>query len=123
MNKLAELRRNKKMSQREVAAALNISQSTLSQYERGGRSIDDAMLKKLCVYYNVSADEILGIEASFTTITSNKSLPKDSAELLNLFSKMDDKFKLRLLGAAYAILAEQSVDAKLNLGKVRTSAK
>lgn len=55
--------------------------------------------------------------------TSNLSSSKDSAELLSLFSKMDDKFKLRLLGAAYAILAEQSVNAKLDLDKVRTSVK
>lgn len=115
MNKLKELRRNKKMSQREVAAALNISQSTLSQYERGGRSIDDAMLKKLCVYYNVSADELLGLEASYSTIAVEKSLSQESAELLSLFSQMNDKFKLRLLGAAYAILAEQNINSKSDL--------
>lgn len=106
MNKLAELRRNKKMSQREVVAALNISQSTLSQYERGGRSIDDAMLKKLCVYYNVSADEILGIEASYTTIASDKS--KETTELLTLFHQMNATSKMRLLGAAYTILSKQN---------------
>lgn len=106
MHKLAELRRSKKMSQREVAAALNISQSTLSQYERGGRSIDDAMLKKLCVYYNASADKILGIEQSYTTITSDKS--QETTELLTLFNQMNATSKMRLLGAAYIILAKQT---------------
>ena len=61
MNKLSELRQAKKLSQREVANALNISQSTLSQYERGGRGIDGDMLKKLCAFYGASADDILGL--------------------------------------------------------------
>lgn len=40
--------------------------------------------------------------------TGTLSSSEDSTELLKLFNQMDDKFKLRLLGAAYAILAEQN---------------
>lgn len=120
MNKLAELRRRMKLSQREVAEALNISQSALSQYERGGRSIDDAMLKKLCVYFDVSADELLGLQ---TFPLPQKSLPQDANELLTLYGKMDDKFKIRLLGAAYAMLAEQKVNSDIDLDKMRKAAK
>lgn len=120
MNKLAELRRRMKLSQREVAEALNISQSALSQYERGGRSIDDAMLKKLCAYFDVSADELLGLQMS---PLPQKSLPEDANELLKLFSRMNDKFKIRLIGAAYAMLAEQKVNSNLDLDKMRKAIK
>lgn len=122
MNKLAELRRSKKLSQREVASALNISQSTLSQYERGGRGIDDVMLKKLCSYYNISADELLG----FPILNIPKqilSANEDAHELFKLFEQMNNKGKIRLLGAAYAILAEQSVSSKADLEKLRKSIK
>lgn len=40
--------------------------------------------------------------------TGTLSSSEDSTELLKLFNQMDDKFKLRLLGAAYAILAGQN---------------
>lgn len=42
--------------------------------------------------------------------TSTLSSSEESTELLKLFNQMDDKFKLRLLGAAYAILAEQNTN-------------
>ena len=81
MNKLSELRQSKKLSQREVANALNISQSTLSQYERGGRGIDGDMLKKLCAFYGASADDILGLPSSQQTASK---LSDDAKEFLSL---------------------------------------
>lgn len=120
LSNLVLLRKRRKMSQKALAEQFNVSQNTVSRWENGDRQIDLVTLKELADFFNVSIDYLLGVEDKNC---SDKSLPKDSAELLNLFSKMDDKFKLRLLGAAYAILAEQSVNTKLDLDKVRTSAK
>ena len=92
MNKLSELRQAKKLSQREVANALNISQSTLSQYERGGRGIDGDMLKKLCAFYGASADDILGLPSSQQNVSK---LSDDAKEFLSIFSRLNDKHKIR----------------------------
>lgn len=61
MNNLAKLRRARKLTQLEVGKALNIAQSTLSQYERGTRRLDDSLLRDFCDFYQVSSDVILNI--------------------------------------------------------------
>lgn len=77
MNNLAKLRKEQRLTQAEVAKALNIGQSTLSQYERGERRIDDSLLKIFCNYYQTSADIILNLPAP-----ENKKIPKDLKKIL-----------------------------------------
>ena len=57
---LSQLRREKKMSQRKVAEDLNISQALLSHYEKGVREPRLDFVIRLCEYYGVTADYILG---------------------------------------------------------------
>lgn len=57
---LALMRREKKVSQRDAARELGISQALLSHYENGAREPGLAFVKKACDYYNVSADYLLG---------------------------------------------------------------
>lgn len=47
--------------QKELAALLNTSQSYYAKYENGVRPLPIDRLKELCIYYNVSADYILGL--------------------------------------------------------------
>ncbi|MBQ8444110.1 MAG: helix-turn-helix transcriptional regulator [Clostridia bacterium] len=60
--RLRELRKGLGVSQTEVAKAVGISASAYSNYEQGIREPSYEILKKLCEYYNVSADYLLGIE-------------------------------------------------------------
>ena len=57
---LSLLRREKKVSQREAARELGISQALLSHYENGAREPGLAFVRKACDYYRVSADFLLG---------------------------------------------------------------
>ncbi len=57
---LASLRRERGMSQREVAEVLQISQALLSHYENGAREPGLAFVCRACDYYGVSADYLLG---------------------------------------------------------------
>ncbi|MBQ7638210.1 MAG: helix-turn-helix transcriptional regulator [Clostridia bacterium] len=59
--KLRDLREDRDVKQSALAALLGTTQSNYSKYELGRSrlSIDD--LKKLCEFYNVSADYILGL--------------------------------------------------------------
>ena len=45
----------------EIAAVLGIEQTIYSRYERGVHPLPLRHLKKLCQYYGVSADYILGL--------------------------------------------------------------
>ena len=58
--RLSALRREKNLSQRTVAAELNISQALLSHYENGAREPGLSFVCKACDYYSVSADYLLG---------------------------------------------------------------
>lgn len=57
---LAELRLERHIKQKDVARQIGIAISTLSSYECGKSSPDTCNLTKLCDFYDVSADYILG---------------------------------------------------------------
>ena len=59
-DKLRTLRRQHMLSQRELGQALGVSASTIGMYEQGRRQPDHRMLMKICSYFHVSADLLLG---------------------------------------------------------------
>jgi len=58
--KLSKLRREAGYSQRQASMGLGISQALLSHYENGVREPKLEFVVKVCDYYGVSADHILG---------------------------------------------------------------
>lgn len=74
MNNIAELRKQKNMTQADLASLLAISQSTLSQYESGKRTPDSKVLVQLVEIFNETANYILGIP-------EEKSLQLDNSTL------------------------------------------
>jgi len=62
MIRLAELRKEKNLSQKEIARVLQITQQAYSNYENGRREPDYNMLKKIADLYKVSLDWLLNNE-------------------------------------------------------------
>lgn len=60
MNRLRELRLQKRMKQKEIADIVGISQSAYSYWETGQVRIDNDSLKKLSEFYNSTIDYLLG---------------------------------------------------------------
>lgn len=56
---LRAIREDKDISQKTIAAYLNVSQNTYSQYETGVISLTAETLIKLADYYDVSIDYLL----------------------------------------------------------------
>ncbi len=56
---LRAIREDRDIKQREVAAVLNVSQNTYSQYETGAISLTAEVLIKLADFYDVSVDYLL----------------------------------------------------------------
>ncbi len=54
------LREDRDLRQRQVAAVLNVSQNTYSQYENGVIELTAEHLIKLADFYGVSVDYLLG---------------------------------------------------------------
>ncbi len=106
LNNLSTIRKSLRLTQVQVANDLKIGQSTLSQYERGERRIDDVMLRAFSNYYGVSTDEIL----NHTQVLSISKMPKDLKKILDeeeitlngrLMSPEDKEKMLRIIEAAY----------------------
>ena len=57
---LGKLRREKGLSQRQAAAELGVSQALLSHYENDSREPRLEFVVKICDYYSVTTDYILG---------------------------------------------------------------
>lgn len=59
--KLKELREDRDLKQSEIAEVLNITQANYSYIENGVAYLKADEVVKLCKFYNVSADYILGL--------------------------------------------------------------
>lgn len=66
------LREEKELSQLKFAKTLNISNSTLSQYEAGNRIPGDEIKKKIAEYFNVSLDYLMGASNIRNPYNKNK---------------------------------------------------
>ena len=60
MTKLKELRKEHKLSMKELGKILGLSESTISLYEAGKREPDIKTLIKMADYFDVSVDVLLG---------------------------------------------------------------
>lgn len=60
--RLRELRKDRGITQKDLAQALDFSATCYAGYEQGYREPDLKTLRKLCIYFDVSADYLLGLE-------------------------------------------------------------
>lgn len=60
--KLRQLRKEKDLSQKQLAALIGVQNSIISFYEVGDRTPSPDVIKKIAVALHVSADYLLGIE-------------------------------------------------------------
>ena len=58
--RIKEIRKSRKLTQKQLAELLNTSQSTISSYESGKTVILTAFLYEMCTKLNISADYVVG---------------------------------------------------------------
>ncbi len=80
-DRIYKLRTDRGITQKEFAKILNISNSTLSQYESNLRVPSDDIKIKIATYFDVSLDYLLGITNIKNTETT--SVDEEFSELLN----------------------------------------
>ena len=59
--RIIELRKERNLTQLDLAKALAVSQRTVSYWEKGSRECDFNTLIKIAKYFNVSTDYLLGL--------------------------------------------------------------
>lgn len=57
---ISKLRKDKKLSQQELATRLNISKSSLAMYETNKRQPNFDLVNRIADYFDVTADYLLG---------------------------------------------------------------
>ena len=70
-NRIRALREDNDLTQKEIAAILNMSQTGYSKYETGENDIPTKILIDLAKYYNTSIDYIVGL-SDIRNIKNNK---------------------------------------------------
>ena len=65
VRRIRDLREDHDKTQQEIANMLGTSQTMYARYERGANELPIRHLIKLCQYYKVSADYILGLSNKF----------------------------------------------------------
>ena len=87
---IGRLRRGSGQSRREAAAGLGISQALLSHYENGAREPGLDFVVRVCDYYGVTADFLLGR----TSEPTDEKLRRAAEELAASLRSLADKAEL-----------------------------
>lgn len=75
---IIKLRKEKKLTQLELANALNYSDKSVSKWENGDTIPDIEVIKRLADFFNVSVDSLIGSPESLTQKQANTTnLPKN----------------------------------------------
>lgn len=99
---LASLRKEKEITQQELANALDISRGALSMYELDKREPDNETLLKFAQYFDVSADYLLGqtnqrkYETQHTAFHTTSVDGLDESDIMlveNLIKSLKEKHK------------------------------
>lgn len=117
MLRLKELREEKGLTQKEIATAINTSQTNIARWEKGNNEPSYIYLVKLSDYFNCSLDYIAGVESEDFQSSKNAApvphsanvaampgtLSDDEKELLKVFRGLSETGKKTLIGSAHNI--------------------
>ena len=88
---LKYLRAEKGVTQKEVAIACDLTPTCICQLETGARNPTGSTIKALAIYFNCSADYLLGLEDDFGNVVvsgQTSDLSKSDKELLDVFHSL-----------------------------------
>ena len=111
--RIAELRKEKKISQEQLAEVLNTSRQAVSKWERGESYPDLDRLKDLAIYFGVSIDYLLGYDVESTSINGfinrlenaikNRNTGVSTSEIKIIVSKNVNNFNLLVASIKYLV--------------------
>lgn len=98
------LRKERGLSQKQVAADLNISQALLSHYEKGIRECGLDFLVKTAEYYDVSTDYLLGRTVQRKPASVNADDFPDSEEIGHMKGNILNQVNKKLISNTTAVI-------------------
>lgn len=112
--RLRELREYRGLSQVQVSEKLGVSRQSYNFYENGKRDPNTEILKNMADFFEVSLDCLVGHETKEYKNDFQTMFPNDEniTELISLYKNLSLRSRIKLIGAAYAILSEQNINSK-----------
>ena len=89
MNRIRDLREDLDLRQIDVANATGIDQKTLSNYETGKTNPDSYAISKLCDFFEVSADYLIG-----RSDVKNTKIQKIEKQISDIQTELNQILKL-----------------------------
>lgn len=106
MNRIKELRKEKKLSQNDLAAAFSVAQNTVSQWETGSREMDASTALKMANFFGVSTDYLLGNSLARGEVTFDDF----SYAFFEQAEELTEENKQKLLEMARFFKAQQDLE-------------
>lgn len=115
---LKRLRKERGLTQAEVAKAIHVNRSTYTKYETDVNMPNLEQLKAISAIFDVSSDDILNPELStsqrkvhIVPVVQKPTLRSDHEKLLGVYDSLDEQSKTQLMSVAY-LLMSQSLKAQ-----------
>lgn len=88
---ITKIRKSKQLSQAYIAEILQTTQQQYSKYETGMQEIPVRHIIKLCEFYKVTANELLGITTYMTKQEGNSKFQKLYDEIVDILYWAEDQ--------------------------------
>ena len=121
MNRLKELRKEKGLTQTDLAELLEVTKLTIHNWENGVSSIKSDRLKKLCEIFDVDVPYLLGYnnvknETNIKTTVLDEALEKLRAINNMLSVESDEDPNMWTIGFSTAIVAIENFKKEIEFG-------
>lgn len=115
--KLKQLRREKQLTQQDIATFLGITRAAYTNLENGKRQPDIETLSRLADYYCVSVDYLLGRDPAPTQDAPPENSGRAEGDAMRTaleegLAKLSDGQKDQLLAFLQFLLSQEEVDKK-----------
>ena len=121
MNKIKQLRKEKKLTQEELAEKIGISKRTLANWEDGVLSIKENKLKIMCEIFGVDMPYLLGYNNVKNETDLKVSVLDEALEKLRTINNMlsvenDEGPNMWILGFRTAMVAIENFKKEIEFG-------
>lgn len=103
MNRLYELRTEKRLSQRDMAKVLNISQGTFNNWENEKTEPSIEQLKTLSRYFEVSIDYLVGNSDDYGLIKIGNKMDTEEKEIIKRIDRLNKDARCALFAFIKAL--------------------
>lgn len=118
-SRIKELRENRRLIQAIFASELNITQQSLSKYERDITTIKIDILKEIAKYFNVTTDYLLGVSDVKRDLQGQMRMNKDMDEYYDLIEvyKGLDKYDREMVWSILQAVKKTNERRKIDVEK------